>query len=464
MQQQLHLNASMSGKPQAGSRFENVTRPLPGFEDAVGKKLSVMRYIEAELGELFREWGYGEIRVPIVERASSFSEEVIGGSPWPEWDKRGVFYLHLQSYQQSYGDLPAQEPALLVPEGTISVSRWLADVYSRGEFQAPRKLSYTMPCFRNELISKLSETKGRQFHQAGVEILGSNEVRADLEVLLLAREGFLRVGVAPESILVRIGSVGLFNAVCAETGLDESDILTVKDLMDTIAESRAGKLSERLDPSITRVLDLVAACRPSDAVTRKWQLMVGTRVELLDEQFIQVVGHEAEVDALNFLASTARSLGVGCVIDPSVVRSHEYYTGIVYEIDITSESGAPLVEVAGGGRYNKLIGKFLGAMHAPVAVPAVGFAYGLERVVEIVLGLPSTTQNQRRAVQLRFSLGDGFIDRVVCDRSDSKGSGVSTASKLRSEGYVVDYFVGDDQSTQAVQAYAERLGAEVVVA
>jgi histidyl-tRNA synthetase len=444
-------------------RFEDITMPLRGFVDATGVHVSAMRYAEAEFARLFTAWGYGEIRVPIVERASSFSEEVIGGSPWPEWDKRGVFYVQLQNYAESYTDLPDQEPALLVPEGTISVSRWLAKEYVDRKFAAPRKLYYVMPCFRNELTTKLSPTKGRQFHQAGVEILGSNDVRADLEVLLLAHEGFLRVGVEARSILIRLGSVGLFNAVCAETGLSGAHTLKIKDLMDAIAESRAGKQPGRLQPSIDAVTGIIAAYNATGSIMHKWQLMLNTYVDILNQPFVTAVGHSDEIASLNFLAETARSQGINCVIDPTVVRSHEYYTGIVYEIDIKLAGQPPLVEVAGGGRYNKLIGKFLDAAHEDVTVPAVGFAYGLERVVEIILGLQTAPGSNRKTVRLSFSLSDSSVDKVVADGTSGPGSALRAAAKLRDEGLIVDYYVGDDQTANSIREYAKRLGADVVI-
>ncbi|MBT8224442.1 MAG: hypothetical protein HKP61_16440 [Dactylosporangium sp.] len=419
-----------------------------------------MRYAEATFASLFSSWGYHEIRVPLVERASSFSEEVIGGSPWPEWDRRGVFYVQLAAYADSYTDLPHQEPALLVPEGTVSVSRWLAGEYAAGRFAAPTKLFYLMPCFRNKLTSKLSTTKGRQFHQAGIEILGSGDVRADLEVLLIAHEGFRRVGIPQDEILVRIGSVGLFNAVCAETGLDASEILTVKDLMDTIAEARASKQPDRLAPSIAAVMKIVAGKEPPSDTQRKWELLTDTYTPVLGDQFRAAVGYEAETDALNFLASSARGLGITCVIDPSVVRSHEYYTGMVYELDIRPKGRPPLVEVAGGGRYNKLTGKFLDGSHGDLTIPAVGFAYGLERVVRIVQEATGE-RDTRRQVALSFPLGAAAIDAVVADGSGERGSALTTAARLRGQGLAVDYYVGDDQSPAGANAYADRLGASL---
>jgi len=90
-------------------RFKDITLPLTGFRDSVGHEVRIMRFLQTTYADLFTKSGYEEIMVPIVERASSFSEEVIGGSPWPEWDKRGVFYLHLQSYVEEYSELPLQE-------------------------------------------------------------------------------------------------------------------------------------------------------------------------------------------------------------------------------------------------------------------------------------------------------------------------------------------------------------------
>jgi len=442
-------------------RFKDITLPLEGFKDAIGIDVRTMRFLEMTYASLFSKWGYEEINVPIVERASSFSEEVIGGSPWPEWDKRGVFYLQLQNYKDSYSDLPVQEPALLVPEGTISVSRWLARSYNENNLSQPKKIFYIMPCFRNELTSKLSNTKGREFHQAGIEILGTNNVNADLEVLLIAYQGFIEVGVHNDDILVRIGSVSLFNAVCTETGMSESDVLIVKDLMDTIAESRAGKQPERLAPSIEKVTAIVQAYNPSAGVVAKWGKMTNTYVDTLDTSFESVIGYDADVKDLNYLASIVREQGLKCVIDPSVVRSHEYYTGIVYEIDIKTQDDGVLVEVAGGGRYNKLIGKFIGDGTQDISIPAVGFAYGLERVVAIRKQL-NVAELRHEVKSIDIYHGESVADIVLIANEEKHHSKLlAVASSLRKDGNRVDVYVGEDKSDEYLNAYTANLGAEI---
>lgn len=446
-----------------GDRFKDVTEPLPGFRDVVGVEVRTKRYIESALSELFSRWGYDEIEIPLVERASSFSEQVIGGSPWPEWDRRGVFHLQLQKYRDSYSDLPEQEPALLVPEGTVSVSRWLAKSLLSGNLILPKKIYYMMPCFRNELTSKLSSTKGRQFHQAGIEILGTDNIRADLEALLLAHSGFTRLGISNESILVRVGNVGLFNALCSQSGIEQNDILRLKDLLDTIAEARAGKDSERLAPSVEQVFAIVDGYGIPTPVRRKWELVTGTYTEQLDADFSEQFGFTNEVDALNILASSARELGINCVIDPSVVRSHEYYTGIVYEIDLQLPSGPVVVEAAGGGRYNKLIGKLLGSHPDSMTVPAVGFAYGIERVASVFDAIVDRERMDTQR-QIVLSISESSADVVAWSGNENDHAPLfSTAEKLRREnGARVDVYVGDEGDFDKLESYAKSAGARLV--
>ena len=59
----------------------------------------------------------------MVERASSYSEEVVGKSPWPEWNNKGCFFFEIDDYFETYNEEPKKERVLLIPEGTISVTR-----------------------------------------------------------------------------------------------------------------------------------------------------------------------------------------------------------------------------------------------------------------------------------------------------------------------------------------------------
>lgn len=440
---------------------ENIREPLKGFRDLIGQEVRVKNFIAHKISEIFQKWGYEQIVFPLVERASSFSEQVVGGSPWPEWDKRSVFYLHVQDYNKSYNDIPEQVPSLLVPEGTISVSRWLAKVLASNKGIKnlfPIKVFYITPCFRNELISKLSATKGREFNQVGVEILGTSNLLSDIEVLFLIHEGFKAIDIPGELITVRIGSVELFNLLCDESNIDQQTRLDLKNSLDTIAESRAGKQPERLQPEINKVMKIIKEMNLTNRLLKKWEIVCNTFVTNVDEKTKRLLGYSKPIDDLNKVAAVLQERGIKCFIDPSVVRSHEYYTEIVYEIDLKFGKNT-FVEVAGGGRYNRLISKFLAGKE--YQIPAVGFAYGLERISEF---FNMVNKSKEKQFVVNYWASENSVDKVLYSEPTTSSQIVdlfSLSKKLREGSKRVSIYVGDGGKKEA-EKYSKDMGARFV--
>jgi histidyl-tRNA synthetase len=443
-------------------RFEDIREPLLGFRDIYGREARVKNYLSNRISEVFQKWGYSQIVIPIVERASSFSEDVVGGSPWPEWDKRGVFYLQLSDYANAYSELPVQSPAVLIPEGTISVSRWLGKMlHKEGDGNHfPRKIFYSTPCFRNELTSKLSDTKGRQFNQVGIELLGSANIMAEIEVLQLIYNGFLAIDVPGNNMLIRLGSVRLFNALCDESNLSDQARIVLKDKLDTIAEARAGKGSERLEPETRAILALVDQLELPAATKTKWQALCSTQGQQLSAQACELFDFPELTAEMNTVAKVCQDMGMNCVVDTAVVRSHEYYTGIVFEIDLRIK-GQLMVEVAGGGRFNKLISNFLD--NGKMEIPAVGFAYGLERIYEAFLLVQDGAAGER---SVSFWPDEADVDVVVYSASAAASAMravFNAADTYRRAGKRVDVYVGESTALEDVKGYARKVGAQLVV-
>ena len=107
--------------------FNSTRASHNGFRDIFGREARLREFTAAKISEVFQLWGYDKIELSIIESIDSFSERVVGGSPWPEWDQKCSFQLDVCDYARSYCDVPILSRALLVPEGTISVSRWLAN-------------------------------------------------------------------------------------------------------------------------------------------------------------------------------------------------------------------------------------------------------------------------------------------------------------------------------------------------
>ena len=405
--------------------------------------------------------GYEQLMVPLIERAASFSEEIVGDSPWPEWDQRGCFYLSVRDYGADYDQVVGETPAVLIPEGTISVSRWLGGLLDQPEpVVLPLKVWYELPCPRNELLDTLSETKRREFTQFGLEVLGAANPAADTEVLCLVQDLLTAVGVDPAGLRARLSDVRVFNQMVEESEVPQADRIALKEAMDGIAECRAGKRPERL-PALLRAAEEVLDRQHLQPGAREaWRQVLDHAAGRVTKELRSALG-AANHDALDHLDEMQRELtatGLGATVDLCVVRSHEYYTGLSFELDIVTPA-ATYVEVAGGGRYDKLVGNFTQAVAGGV-VPCTGFAFGVERVAAVLealdlFGDPTTTST-------RHDFSDSSADVLALPlRDPSAVAGyLATRDKVQAQrqNFRVDIYVGDDADEESVAGYARARG------
>ena len=108
-------------------------------------------------------FGYDEILVSVIERASSFSENIVGQSPWPEWDPRGCFFFEITDYNNGFLVEKEKVSVVLIPEGTISVARWLGlqisnnpDLVFPIKFFPIFKMNLLIPCCTEKSVSLIS--------------------------------------------------------------------------------------------------------------------------------------------------------------------------------------------------------------------------------------------------------------------------------------------------------------------
>jgi len=233
--------------------------PITGMRDLFGVELRRRRYLVQSLTGVAESFGYEPVSVSLVERAEAYSEEIVGMSPWPEWNRKGCFFFDVEDYERAYTEAPGITRAVLVPEGTLSITRWLgAQLGSAGaDSRLPLKIYYEQSCFRNELTGSLTGTKGRQFAQFGVEILGGRGPVADVEPLVLAHEMIRQVAGDNLEIVFRISSNKLFLALAERCGLTLRARVQLKEWLDTLAECRAGKGLERAQATREATMDFL---------------------------------------------------------------------------------------------------------------------------------------------------------------------------------------------------------------
>lgn len=355
---------------------------IEGFYEDCGHGVERKKYTEDILEKISKKYSYSEIVLPTVEDAASYSEEIVGKSPWPEWNKKGCFFFEIDNFIDSY-DKKKTQKVLLIPEGTVSVTRWLANRMERGMVFFPIRIFYSLECYRNELLSTLTNEKRREFHQFGLEILGTDNIQSDVEILNIISEMLFECGIPKKNIRIRLNDVRILLYLAQKSYICEEDILILKELFDEIAEAKAGKHSETLSGDIHRVEEVLGRYIISDPLMTQWRAIIYTEnydlsklLQIADLEIVKMF------ETLFTIQNSFAVYDINVVIDPCVIRSHEYYTSISFEVDVLSERRS-YIEIAGGGRYDRLVGRFL-TNSTQEKVCSTGFAFGTERLIKVL--------------------------------------------------------------------------------
>lgn len=435
------------------------TKPLPGTRDRFGAELRRRDFAAATLLETAYARGFERLAVPMLERAESFSEQVVGRSPWPEWNPRGVFTVPVPGYTKSYTETTEVTTALLIPEGTVSVARWIAGRLREAEAGAlPVKVCYDLPCHRNEPLDTLNGTKFREFSQFGVEILGAANPAADAEIITFIYDALAALGVPSETIRARINNVSIFTRAVTDSRIPHETAIAIKEHLDALAECRAGKDPERSGHLRKTLADILDQLHLTDDQRAVWDLLAGHSSGTADGNTRQILGpaHADDLDALEAMRTSLIGDGIRTVIDLGVVRSHEYYTGVSFEVDVKLPDGRLYAEIAGGGRYDKLIGHFT-TSPSVTAIPSTGFAFGIERLLTMLADIGVFDRAAVHSIQHRFD--DSSAEVLLVPRKDT----ATVAGYLRARREAdrrlrrVDIWVGENDR-DAIAGYAAARG------
>ncbi|MGD9212697.1 MAG: ATP phosphoribosyltransferase regulatory subunit [Desulfobacteraceae bacterium] len=393
---------------------------LVGFSDEFGESLRRKRFITNLFSGVVESFGYEPVAVPIIERAEAYNPSIIGLSPWPEWNPNGCFFFEIENYDTTYEAPVSKSSALLIPEGTLSITRWLGAKLSDNNTKntLPVRVYYNLQCFRNELISTLNTGKRRSFSQFGVEILGSNKIEADLEQIILAYESLKKLTDGEMKIVLRVSCNELFLSIANKSGLNHIKRVKAKELLDTIAECKAGKDVERLPSARMGLEELLSEIQSRD-IKYIWDYVIDRPAGLITNRDLLLLndfGPDA-MKRLSVISSLLTSNGMPCEVDFCVVRSHEYYTGITFEIDLIG-SRKRYVEVGGGGRYDRLLGNFT-PPDGPKSVPCVGFAFGVDRLQSALINEGKLVSSKKLFSNYDLAESDNIEQRNLGDFGDN---------------------------------------------
>ena len=358
-------------------------RSVKGMRDLLPPETEVWSRVEATARAVFGRYGFAEIRTPMLEETELFvrsvgeTTDIVGKEMYTFADKNG-------------------KSLTLRPENTAPVARAYAE-HGLREWPQPVRLFYVGPQFRYE---RPQRGRYRQFHQIGAELLGDPGPGSDAEIVLMLM-GFLRE-LGFRDLKALVNTVG-----------DAESRAAYREGLRAYLEPRAGELSEdsrrRLDTNPLRILDTKA---PDEIA-----LLSGA--PRLDECLT-----EASAGHFRDFRAALETCGVAFEVSERLVRGLDYYTHTVFEI-VSPGLGAQNA-IVGGGRYDQLIEQVGGP-----PTPAIGFAIGLDRLIEI---LPASTRDRQVSEPVVYAVAVGEVAPVEVLRlaEEMRAQGLRVTPELAS--------------------------------
>ena len=334
------------------------TQPLKGMRDLLPREQALRDYIQGKILETYRAAGFQRISTPILEDMENLDKSDGG-------DNLNLIFKVLKRGDKLAAALQKGEEKALSDMGlrydlTLPLSRYYAA--NRNELPNPFKVIQTDRVYRAERPQK---GRLREFVQCDIDILGDSSPNAEVELIDVTARALLAIGFT--DFTVNVNDRRILRAMLEAMGFapDTLDSVCISfDKLDKIGPDGVhGELVEKGFPQ--------EAADRLDAFLRAGDFS-------LEAVTAQLPDPSLTAD-LQYVLTTAEQAAAGryqLAYAPSLVRGQGYYTGMVFEVTCPQFGGA----VAGGGRYDNMVGKFIGQQ-----VPAVGFSIGFERVCGILL-------------------------------------------------------------------------------
>ncbi len=420
-----------------------------GFVDRPHFNLAQTQHMLATICEVYQRYGFDSLETPMIEYTDAL------GKFLPDQDRPNAGVFSFQDDDEQWLSLRY--------DLTAPLARYVAENYD--QLAKPYRSYRVGYVFRNE---KPGPGRFRQFMQCDADTVGSAEPTSDAEICMMAADCMTHLGIEQGDYLVRVNSRKILDGVMEAAGLNtENDaqrqlsVLRAIDKLDRVglhgveALLGEGRMDESGDftkgaglsaTQIKPLIDFVSAGTNSAQET----------MQALEKIIGSSEAGKQGVDELTAMGVLFESAGYGAdqiLIDPSVVRGLEYYTGAVYEVELlfetVNEKGekAQFGSVAGGGRYDGLVSRFKGQ-----EVPANGFSIGVSRLQSALSALGRTIGDHEEK---------GPVVVLVMDKDQlpryQKMVQVLRANSIRAELYL------GSSGMRAQMKYADRRNAPCVI-
>lgn len=351
-------------------------KPVNGMKDILPEEMQIRDYVQQVIRETYRSFGFTPIETPCMENIANLSNKQ-GGE-----NEKLIFKVMKRGEKLKINT--AQTEADLVDFGmrydlTVPLVRFYAN--NANDLPSPFKALQMGSVWRAD---RPQRGRYRQFMQCDIDIIGEPSNLAEIELILATTTTIGRIGF--KNFEIRINERRILKAMAAYSGFAEEAFDTVFIILDKMDKIGLNGVAE----------ELLKEGYKKESVDKYLALFNGVEaaengIKYLANELQGFLEPEVEQNLLEIINSVeaAKTADFKMVFDPTLVRGMSYYTGTIFEISMP-EFGAAC---GGGGRYDKMVGKFTGN-----DVPACGFSIGFERIVLLLMESGFTVPMQRPKV------------------------------------------------------------------
>lgn len=350
------------------------------------KEVEIRDYLQNVIAETYRDAGFVRITTPIIEDAVNLDKSEGG-------ENLNLIFRVLKRGKKLSSALNNEnvtEKELsdmgLRYDLTLPLSRYFSN--NKNELMTPFKVIQMDRVYRAERPQK---GRLREFMQCDIDIIGNDSRDAEIELILTTTKALNRVGL--KNYTVKINDRRILKSIFSYTGFDDADnekLAIIFDKLDKIGID--GVKAELEENSFDKnAIDKFIGLFENGSLT------LDSIADVCDAEY---------VNDLKYIIDTVDKASNGTIpveFTPSLVRGQGYYTGTIFEVAADGYSGA----VAGGGRYDNLIGKFLNE-----DIPAVGFSIGFERIFGILMEQNYAIPDRKKRIAVFYDK-DNYADALV---------------------------------------------------
>jgi len=336
------------------------TKTVKGTRDYLPREAQLRQFLERSIFETYQEAGFNQIITPVLEDIGNLDNSEGG-------DNLSLMFKVLKRGEKLSRAINNQEFDKLADIGlrydlTVPLSRYYAN--NRSRLVLPMKCIQIGNAYRAENPQR---GRYREFVQCDIDIVGLDSYWAEVELIVVTAQALTNLNIG--DFRVRINDRRILSALFLEFGFAQDEIAGLCVIFDKMDKIGVDGIEQELEQKVFEHSGRAACARFIEYI-REGDFSMEKCMSLIGEtEFVQNI--RKIVDMVNEIA-----VWYSCEFDITLVRGQGYYTGAVFEVESLAYSGS----LAGGGRYDELIGKFVNER-----VPAVGFSIGLERIFDLML-------------------------------------------------------------------------------